>query len=32
VLSWLGVAPATLDAVMPNLRNFAQKTVGYLHG
>jgi uncharacterized protein (DUF1501 family) len=30
-LAWLGVPLATMDTVMPNLRNFTQKTVGYLH-
>lgn len=31
VLTWLGVPMASLDSVMPNLRNFSQKTVGFMN-
>ena len=31
LLTWLGVPLVSLDTVMPNLRNFTQKTVGFVN-
>lgn len=31
VLTWLGVPAGALESVMPNLRNFTQKTVGFVN-
>jgi hypothetical protein len=32
LLTWLGLPTSAFDAVLPNLKNFSQKTVGVMHG
>ena len=32
MLLWLGLPVSQLTSVMPNLKNFAKKTVGYING
>jgi hypothetical protein len=32
MLLWLGLPVSQLTTVMPNLKNFAKKTVGYING
>jgi uncharacterized protein (DUF1501 family) len=32
MLVWLGLPADKLTTVMPNLKNFAKKTVGYING